>query len=35
MGIGLYAGSKSLRKILLIGYGTMFLAALISLVLIL
>jgi uncharacterized membrane protein (DUF4010 family) len=35
MGIGLYAGSKSLRKILLIGYGTMFLAAVISLVLIL
>ena len=30
MGIGIYAGSKALRKNLLIGYGTMFLTALIS-----
>lgn len=30
MGIGIYAGSRELRKILLIGYGTMFLAGLIA-----
>jgi uncharacterized membrane protein (DUF4010 family) len=30
MGIGLYAGSRELRKNLLIGYGTMFIAALIA-----
>lgn len=30
MGIGMYAGSSELRKNLLIGYGTMFIAALIA-----
>lgn len=30
MGIGIYAGSKALRKNLLIGYGTMFAAAVIA-----
>jgi uncharacterized membrane protein (DUF4010 family) len=34
MGIGIYAGSPALRKYLLIGYGTMFVAALISFILI-
>ncbi|WP_217349130.1 MgtC/SapB family protein [Algoriphagus sp. A40] len=32
MGIGIYAGSKTLRKNLLIGYGTMFLTALATLI---
>lgn len=30
MGIGIYAGSRELRKTLLFGYGTMFIAALIA-----
>ena len=32
LGIGIYAGSAALKKNLLIGYGTMFLTALISLI---
>jgi uncharacterized membrane protein (DUF4010 family) len=34
MGIGIYAGSRELRKTLLIGYGTMFIVALFSFILI-